>query len=129
MTYFVYLNDGGYIVSKFQTEAEADNLIAANETNLMAKIAAPSDSDTIKYLKYINGDLVAETQDDIDLENFIQLRNDRNLKLAESDWTQAADSPLSDSKKLEWASYRTLLRDLPSNTSDPRNPDWPQKPS
>ena len=29
----------------------------------------------------------------------------RNTKLAESDWTQAADSPLSDSKKAEWKTY------------------------
>ena len=53
----------------------------------------------------------------------------RNNKLTASDWTQMADSPLSDSKKAEWATYRQALRDLPANTSDPANPTYPTKPS
>jgi len=61
----------------------------------------------------------------------------RNKKLADSDWTQAADSPLSDSKKAEWKTYRQTLRDLPSKTTpkflsnSPRldESDFPDKPS
>jgi hypothetical protein len=128
MTYFVYLNNGGYIVSKFKTEAEADNLIAANETGVMAKIAAPNDSDTVNYLKYLGGNFIAETLEDIAFENLANLRNDRNLKLAECDWTQSPDSPLSDSKKLEWALYRQQLRDFPSSNPDLANPIFPTKP-
>lgn len=45
-------------------------------------------------------------------ETMAWLRNRRNLMLEECDWTQAADSPLSDSKKAEWATYRQQLRDL-----------------
>ena len=43
----------------------------------------------------------------------------RNAKLAESDWTQAADSPLSDSKKAEWKTYRQSLRDI-TKTANPK---------
>ena len=61
----------------------------------------------------------------------------RNAKLAQSDWTQANDSPLSDSKKAEWKTYRQALRDLPSKTTPkflPNSPridesDFPDKPS
>lgn len=42
-----------------------------------------------------------------------EVRSLRNYKLGSSDWTQFADSPLSDSKKAEWASYRQALRDIP----------------
>ena len=35
-----------------------------------------------------------------------------------SDWTQAADSPLTNSKKAEWATYRQALRDLPTSYTD-----------
>lgn len=42
-----------------------------------------------------------------------EFREKRNRKLEASDWTQFADSPLSDSKKAEWATYRQALRDLP----------------
>tara|TARA_R100000742_G_C4269786_1_gene88361 strand:- start:708 stop:1262 length:555 start_codon:yes stop_codon:yes gene_type:complete len=53
----------------------------------------------------------------------------RNLRLAESDWTQLADAPLSSSKKTEWATYRQVLRDLPANNIDFQNFVWPTKPS
>ena len=42
----------------------------------------------------------------------------RNNRLIDSDWTQMPDSPLSDSKKAEWATYRQQLRDLPSSYTD-----------
>ena len=45
---------------------------------------------------------------------FPLIRNKRNELLKESDWTQAVDSPLPDSKKAEWTTYRQALRDLPS---------------
>ena len=47
------------------------------------------------------------------------VREKRNDLLAASDWTQANDRPLSNDKKIEWATYRTALRDLPSSS------DWP----
>ena len=62
----------------------------------------------------------------------------RNAKLAESDWTQAADSPLSDSKKNEWKTYRQSLRDI-TKTASPKLTEhgllltssvtWPTKPT
>ena len=57
------------------------------------------------------------------------LRHLRNILLRESDWTQFADSPLTDSKKTEWKTYRQSLRDLPATESDPENATFPTKPS
>ena len=54
------------------------------------------------------------------------LREERNTKLSETDWTQMSDAP-SDGKAA-WASYRQDLRDLPANTSDPTSPTWPTPP-
>ena len=50
------------------------------------------------------------------------------MLLKESDWTQFGDSPLSDSKKTEWATYRQSLRDLPAQSGFP-DIDMPTKPS
>jgi hypothetical protein len=48
-----------------------------------------------------------------------EMRLIRDRLLAQCDWTQAVDSPLSDVKKAEWATYRQKLRDLPAgNTSE-----------
>ncbi|MGY8868670.1 MAG: tail fiber assembly protein [Methylophagaceae bacterium] len=62
-----------------------------------------------------------------------EIRLQRGYKLGMSDWTQANDSPLSDSKKTEWATYRQALRDimtnLPADLDDPENVVWPTEPS
>ncbi len=57
------------------------------------------------------------------------LRHYRDTLLRESDWTQFTDSPLTDSKKTEWKTYRQSLRDLPATESDPENATFPTKPS
>ena len=49
---------------------------------------------------------------------FPLIRNKRNELLKESDWTQVNDSPLTDAKKAEWATYRQALRDLPGSYTD-----------
>ena len=51
-------------------------------------------------------------------ETMQYLRDKRNDKLIASDWTQMSDSPLSESKKQEWATYRQQLRDLPISYTD-----------
>ena len=40
------------------------------------------------------------------------LRLQRESLLKDSDWTVMPDSPLSDSKKAEWTTYRQALRDI-----------------
>tara|TARA_R110000782_G_scaffold159666_1_gene251761 strand:+ start:675 stop:1073 length:399 start_codon:yes stop_codon:yes gene_type:complete len=58
------------------------------------------------------------------------LRHKRNTLLKACDWTVGADSPLSDSKKTEWQTYRQALRDLPtiSTATTQRDIAWPTKP-
>jgi len=56
-------------------------------------------------------------------------RDGRNAVLAATDWTQAADSPLSSDKKTEWATYRQALRDMPTNYPDAHEATWPTEPS
>ena len=58
------------------------------------------------------------------------LRKERNIKLAESDWTQNRDVVLANDE--EWKTYRQALRDLPQNTvptSDNIDTLFPTKPS
>tara|TARA_Y100000114_G_C11647346_1_gene272362 strand:- start:78 stop:476 length:399 start_codon:yes stop_codon:yes gene_type:complete len=64
------------------------------------------------------------------------LREERDKRLLETDWTQNPDVP--DATKTKWQAYRQALRDLPA-TADPKltsnyNLDltsvtWPTKPS
>lgn len=56
------------------------------------------------------------------------LRAERDGRLAETDWTQLPDAPLTVEQVAAWRTYRQQLRDLPANTEDPRNPIWPTRP-
>ncbi len=58
-----------------------------------------------------------------------RVRADRDGLLQDCDWTQMPDSPLSDLKKTEWATYRTNLRNVPAQSGFPTNITWPTKPS
>ena len=62
-----------------------------------------------------------------------ELRISRNMKLLSCDWTQLADSPLTNDKKAEWATYRQELRDLPATVTDINDDrtitvNWPTEP-
>ena len=46
-----------------------------------------------------------------DEQKWEQIKSWRNVQLAQSDWTQLADSPAD---KTAWAEYRQALRDLPA---------------
>lgn len=56
------------------------------------------------------------------------IRAQRNFFLAQSDWTQLADAPLTQEQKNAWAAYRQALRDVPSSFSTPEEVVWPATP-
>ena len=57
-------------------------------------------------------------------EKWKSIRNDRNRRLAETDYLSLKDNTLSNDMK----TYRQALRDVPKQT-DPDNITWPSKPS
>ena len=54
------------------------------------------------------------------------VRTERNKKLADTDWTQLADSTAN---ATAWGTYRQALRDLPNTDGFPHNVTWPTEPS
>ena len=65
-------------------------------------------------------------------EEWKLIRTERDRLLANSDWTQGADSPLASAKKTAWATYRTKLRTLPEDQKDKTtyaSITWPSEPS
>ena len=90
-----------------------------------------------KKYKLVDGERIELTAEEIkalddmaaeaDLD-FTFTRSLREGKLRECDWTQGADSPLTDEKKAEWATYRQELRDLPATYSKVSEVVWPDDP-
>ena len=65
----------------------------------------------------------------IDNQAAANVRAERNRKLAACDWTVLTDSPLTTSKKTEWKTYRTALRDISAAEGFPHTMEWPTEPS
>lgn len=60
-------------------------------------------------------------------EKWMIIRADRTVLLAQSDFTQVADSPMTAEKRAEWVTYRQALRDI-TTQADPFNITWPASP-
>ena len=54
---------------------------------------------------------------------WLNIREDRDEKLKETDWRASSDLTMSDA----WKNYRQALRDVPTQ-SDPYNITWPTEP-
>lgn len=60
-----------------------------------------------------------------DAQQAQSVRATRGQKLANSDWTQVADSPVD---KAVWATYRQALRDVTAQSGFPWTITWPVEP-
>jgi len=56
------------------------------------------------------------------------LRPKRNRLLADSDWTQLNDSPVTEERRAAWASYRQDLRDLTDDIDENGEVEFPVAP-
>jgi len=56
------------------------------------------------------------------------LREERDCRIAKSDWKVVMAKETGSNLSSAFKTYRQALRDLPANTSDPANPTWPTKP-
>ena len=77
------------------------------------------------FTKYSVADLDAEGIAAKDAEQSKSVREQRNQKLKDSDWTQVADAPVD---QAAWATYRQALRDIPSQQGFPWDVQWPTQP-
>lgn len=65
---------------------------------------------------------------EITAEKARKVRQIRNGLLAQSDWTQANDSPLSVEQKRKWSGYRQSLRDITDQSDFPEAIVFPPLP-
>jgi hypothetical protein len=88
------------------------------------------------YTKYIlgpvftDGETTAAAQEAAykavkDAEQATAVRADRTKRLADCDWTQLSDAPITGTA---WATYRQALRDITSQTGFPWTITWPDAP-
>ena len=121
--YTIYNISSGEI-RKCVTASESDivNMYNSETENIVAGFFEPS-------AYKIEGGKAVELVETEDWDFFN--RDKRNHELLMSDWTQVPDSPLSDSKKAEWATFRQALRDITTHSNWPNleEADWPTQPT
>ena len=77
---------------------------------------------------WVEGETAEQKQNRKETHNKLlknDIRNQRDLLLAESDWTQVPDAPVD---QQTWAEYRQALRDVPQQSGFPTDINWPTKP-
>ena len=107
----IYKKDTGVITQVLSVTQESDIVIGDD-------FGYVDGNYKIGEFKIVNNKVVSHTQDYVSGTNAIAVRDRRNKLLQVSDWTQMPDSPLSESKKTEWATYRQQLRDMMSSYTD-----------
>lgn len=111
-SYTIYKTDTGEIIGTTTSDITIDQ-VSLND----GESAIEGNYSGLEY-KIENNQAVPRTEPITEL-----IRQKRNDLLIASDWTQVNDSPLSDAKKAEWATYRQELRDLPSSHQSTTNFD------
>lgn len=94
-------------------------------TQQVAQNASPTLSGGQWVLGWTVSTMTPEQQAAAESQKADAVRADRNNRLAASDWTQVADSPVD---KAAWATYRQELRDVPNQQGFPWNVVWPSEP-
>ena len=95
-----------------------------------------SDSDyTSHYSTMISGKILSVIDDQVvfsdpplHIPTWDEIRNERNILLSQSDYTQLADAALTSDQQIAWKAYREALRKLPETFSSPDKIVWPTKP-
>jgi hypothetical protein len=77
------------------------------------------------HTKYSVVDMDDEAKAAKDAEQAKSVRQSRDQKLKDSDWTQVADAPVN---KEDWAAYRQALRNLPAQEGFPWTVTYPTQP-
>lgn len=77
------------------------------------------------YTKYSVAEMDAEAIATKNTEQAKAMREQRDEKLKDCDWTQVADAPVD---KAVWATYRQALRDITTQSGFPWEITWPDAP-
>ena len=64
----------------------------------------------------------------INTDAWKNVREARNNRLAESDWSMIEDNQLTEAQKSSWKTYRQQLRDLPETFNKPEDVVFPEQP-
>lgn len=113
------------MIKRFYAIYNSDNVLVqkmetfGNPTNALPDGFSAVEVDDLESIEFPVVESAGLSQDVI-------AREQRDLLLQQSDWTQVPDAPVNSAS---WAAYRQALRDVPSQSGFPDNITWPTKPT
>jgi len=129
--YILYHTDTGFIESVLRLTDTSKQKMLDNNPGIAFMPGTVADVNKVQMNVSVTPHFIeAKPEKVINIPQYVRQQRLTLLKL--SDWTQTTDSPLSASKKAEWATYRQALRDMPANADSwPTIEDitWPTQPS
>lgn len=124
MEYTVYNQSGNFKRSMMTTASEPSDIVEG-EIWFEGKYSPYSRVENGAVVEAGVSEIEANQRAEAEALLWRELRTRRDKLLAQCDWTQVPDAPVD---QAAWAAYRQALRDLPSSTVDPNNPQWPERP-
>ncbi len=118
MNRYILVNDESRLVENV-VKSDGMPLAYENKTWVQCDSAGPNDTYTLagEVEKYVPPPVLISED---------ERRTIRNEKLRDSDFTQMADSPLTDIEKASWATYRQALRDITEGYVPVAEIVWPE---
>lgn len=98
---------------------------AFNEQTESVEVAAPA---LVSGVWVRQQTVVAAEPDEVERRTVNQaalIRTERNLRLAATDYSQLADSPMGEHEQIALTDYRQALRDVPQQPGFPWSVNWP----
>ena len=110
---------------------ETGKIVKTTNSFLLAKKGGYEQTETTQDIVRYNGALYLESDcpEPDPATKAEKIRIQRNALLAQSDWTQLSDAPLSTVQKTAWAVYRQALRNIPEQSDFPNNVSFPESPN
>jgi hypothetical protein len=125
--YTFYDTETGQITRiSFLDDAMVEANLQSGEGYLEGRFDAATQKIVDGAITDIDASVIEDNKQQDALNDFREMRNSL---LADTDWTQGNDSPLSDTEKQNYRTLRQNLRDMPqADGFDPLNPVWPTLP-
>ena len=123
MSYFYSPSAGGFFLEGLH-EVMPDDCLPLTDEEYNALMQGQSEGKTIVYkARKVQLETPKPT-----VPTWERIREVRDQKLAECDWTQMSDSPLDEATRDAWKVYRQKLRDITETYAEAKDVIWPVAP-
>jgi len=97
-------------------------------SQVCAQETAPTLISNVWTLGWVVRAMTAQEQAEATSQKAASVRSDRDQRLAKTDWRVLKANESGGVQNFDWAAYRQMLRDVPSQSGFPWNVAWPTEP-